>query len=381
MSLTGLPFLLLVLAVTVGALVWSALRVPSRRRTLGTALTRLATQLGVSALVLLSVAVALNNQNEWYASWGDLLGTSSGPVVRQATGGTSAQAALRDMPTGPGLGTPAPTASLPPLPSPGQRVQTFTFTGSKSGLTGRVKVSLPVGYEDPANATRSYPVIEAFHGYPGSPDVWMQGVNLVPSLDALAAQHRIDDVIVVAPQIEFPAGADTECVNGGTGQPQVETWLATDVPQKIASLLRVSHDRTGWATLGFSSGGWCAAMTSMLHPDVFGAGVILGGYFAPIFSPTYVPFRAGDAAAKRYQLVSLASTSPPPVALWIQTSKADSLSYSSSAALLKAAHPPLSVQSQVDVNAGHRISVWADAVPTALTWLGSTVTGFSPTSS
>ena len=48
------------------------------------------------------------------------------------------------------------------------------------------------------------------------------------------------------------------------------------------------------------------------------------------------------------------------------------------AAILKAAHAPLSIQSQVDVNAGHRISVWADAVPTALTWLGSTVTGFRP---
>ena len=78
-----------------------------------------------------------------------------------------------------------------------------------------------------------------------------------------------------------------------------------------------------------------------------------------------MPFHASDPAAKRYQLVTLATSAPPPVALWLQTSKADSLSYTSSAAILKAAHAPLSIQSQVDVNAGHRISVWADAVPTA----------------
>ncbi len=379
MSLTGLPFLIAVVALTVGALVWGAVRLPARRRTVGSVALRLLDRLGVSALVVLTVAVALNDQNQWYASWGDLFGTGGTEVIRQSSGGTSPEAALQGTPTGPGLGTPTPTATLPPLPSPGQRVQSFTFTGTASGLKGRVLVSLPVGYEDPANAGRTYPVIEAFHGYPGAPDVWMQGVNLVPSLDTLAGQHKIDDVIVVAPQIEFPAGADTECVNGGTGQPQVETWLATDVPQQLATRLRVSRDRTGWATLGFSSGGWCAAMVSMLHPDVFGAGVVLGGYFAPIFGNAYVPFHPGSPAAKRYQLVSLATTAPPPVALWLQTSKADSLSYSSSAAMLKAAHAPLSIESQVDVSAGHRIGVWADAVPTALTWLGSTVDGFKPT--
>jgi len=375
MGLTAVPFLVLLGAVTVGATVWSALR-PFARRGVGGVLARLATQVVVSGLVVLSVAAVLNRQNEWYASWADLFGSGS-PTVRSDQGGAGAQEALRQAPTGPGLPTPT-QSQLPPLPSPDSRVQTFTITGAASGLTGKVLVSLPVGYTDPANAGKTYPVIEAFHGYPGLPDVWMQGVNLVPSLDAMAGQGKIAGVIVVAPQIEFPAGQDTECVNGKSGQPQVETWLAKDVPDAVAARLRVSRDRTSWATIGFSSGGWCAAMVTMLHPDVYGAGVVLAGYMAPIFSPGYVPFHASDPAAKRYQLVALASSAPPPVALWLQTSKADSLSYSSSTALLRAARPPLSIQSQVDASAGHRISVWADAVPTALTWLASTVQGFHP---
>ncbi len=176
-------------------------------------------------------------------------------------------------------GLPAAAAgALPPLPAPGQRVQTFELTGAHSGLAGRVVVSLPRGYQDPANAGWTYPVIEAFHGFPGGPEVWIQGVNLVPSIDALSGQQVISDAIVIAPQIEFPPGTDTECVNGGKGQPQVETWLATDVPDQIASVLRVRRDRASWAATGFSSGGWCAAMAVMLHPDVFGVGIILGGY-------------------------------------------------------------------------------------------------------
>jgi len=376
MGLTGIPFLLLVVVLTVGAFVaGAALPAPTGRSMRGFA-TRLLRQLGTSALTLILVAVVLNNENGWYANWADLFGSSS-VSMQHDKGGASAAKALQARPAGPGLEAAAPGA-LPPLPSPGQRVQTFRFTGAHSGLTGRVVVSLPHGYEDPANASRAYPVIEAFHGFPGTPEVWMQGVNLVPSIDTLSAQHVMSDAIVVAPQIEFPTRTDTECVNGSNGQPQVETWLVSDVPEKLVSLLRVSRDRASWATIGFSSGGWCAAMAAMLHPDVFGVGIVLGGYTSPDFGKTYVPFTRSSPAGKRYDLAALAQSSPPPVALWLQTSKADTLSYGSSLALLTAAHAPLSVESRVEVDAGHRMSVWADIVPQALTWLGSASAGFTP---
>jgi len=374
MELTGTPFLALVVGITVGAFVAGAAWLPRTGRSPRGFVARLVMQFGVSVLSLLLVGVVLNNQNGWYANWGDLIGSSS-PKVQQDQGGTSAAKALEAKPAGPGLPAPA-AASLPPLPASGQRVQTFQFTGAHSGLSGRVVVSLPAGYQDPANAARTYPVIEAFHGFPGSPEVWIQGVNLVPSIDAMSAQGVMSDAIVVAPQIEFPPGTDTECVNGGKGTPQVETWLATDVPDQMASVLRVGRDRAWWAAIGFSSGGWCAAMAVMLHPDVFGMGIVLGGYTSPEFGKSYVPFPAGDGAGNRYDLVALAKSAPPAVALWLQTSKRDSLSYTGSSALLKAAHPPLSIESRVDLNAGHRMSVWADVVPQALTWLGATAAGF-----
>jgi pimeloyl-ACP methyl ester carboxylesterase len=384
MALTGAPLIFVLFTVTLVALAWSALAVPSRR-SVGAVLRRLTAQVVVSGLVVLSVAAVLNRQNEWYSSWSDLLGRPS--AVVSASGGGPAPRSTGWKPTTVNATAPAVSATAPavigkaqpPLPSPGQRFQTFTVTGAASGLTGTVLVSLPAGYEDPANAGRTYPVIEALHGFPGSPNEWRDGgIHLVDALDRLEAQRGIRDTVVIAPQIEFPAGADTECVNGSSGQPQVETWLARDVPGAMAARLRIAQGPQSWATMGFSAGGWCAAMLTMLHPDVYGSGVVLGGYMSPVFGRGYVPFQASDPADRRYDLISLASSAPPPAALWLQTSKADPLSYSSSAALLRAARAPLSVQSQVEVDAGHRITVWAAAVPPALSWLASTAPGFRP---
>jgi len=122
-QLTGAPFLAAVLAVTVVGFVAGAAWLPRTRRSPRGFIARLLTQVAVSALNLLLVAVVLNNTNGWYANWGDLLGSGS-PSVQQDQGGTHAAKALQARPSGPGL--PAAAAgALPPLPAPGQRVQTL----------------------------------------------------------------------------------------------------------------------------------------------------------------------------------------------------------------------------------------------------------------
>jgi len=122
-QLTGAPFLAAVLAVTVVGFVAGAAWLPRTRRSPRGFIARLLTQVAVSALNLLLVAVVLNNTNGWYANWGDLLGSGS-PSVQQDQGGTDAAKALQARPSGPGL--PAAAAgALPPLPAPGQRVQTL----------------------------------------------------------------------------------------------------------------------------------------------------------------------------------------------------------------------------------------------------------------
>ena len=64
------------------------------------------------------------------------------------------------------------------------------------------------------------------------------------------------------------------------------------------------------------------------------------------------------------------------MAIWLETSHADTVSYSSSAAFLKATGPPLSVDATVLQNARHRLSLWQGLLPGSLTWLGANVSGF-----
>jgi enterochelin esterase-like enzyme len=255
-------------------------------------------------------------------------------------------------------------------------VISYRVKGPLSGITGVIFVQLPGGYTNPVNAAVRYPVIETFWGIPGDPRLWISKMNLGGVVAQEAAAKRIRPVLIVSPQVEFPAGVDTECVNGSAGNPQVETWLARDVPNWVAHTFRVQTDRTSWATIGASAGGWCAAMATMLHPAQYAAAIVMGGYFRPEFSTFYYPYPSGSQLAARYDLVALSKRNPPPVAFWLETSHMEGSAYSSSAAFLKAAKPPLAVDATVLQHAGHRDTVWQGLLPSSLTWLGANVRGF-----
>ena len=192
------------------------------------------------------------------------------------------------------------------------------------------------------------------------------------------AAGKMQSALIVSPQIEFPGGVDTECVNGRPGNPQVETWLTRDVPTWVTHTFRVRTVRSSWAVIGLSAGGWCAAMAAMLHPAQYSAAVVLGGYFRPEFGPFYEPYPPNSPLTRRYDLVALARRRPPPVAMWLETSHADAVSYRSSAAFLKVTRPPLAVDAVVLQHAGHRLALWQAILPRSLAWLGANVPGFAP---
>jgi len=381
MALTGPLFLGAVVLCTVAAFAVLILRWP---KLAGPSLGRIAARAGlllsVNLLVLLTAATQLNAQFLFYADWTDLRGAFTGvPTATRVSRGTAAVHATGRRVTG---AAAKAGQTLPPLPtgrvSP-SGVISYTVKGPKSGITGKVVIQLPPGYTDPGNVSVKYPVIEAFQGYPGDSRSWIDGMNLGGVSAQQAAAKRMRPVLVVSPQVEFPAGVDTECVNGSAGTPQVETWLAQDVPDFVTHTFRVKTDRGSWAAIGLSAGGWCAAMVTMLHPAQYSAAIVMGGYFRPEFGPYYYPYPAGSRLATRYDLVALTRRGPPPVAIWLETSHADPVSYTSSAAFLKATKPPLGVDATVLQHAGHRISLWQGLLPASLTWLGANVPGFKAT--
>jgi hypothetical protein len=381
MSLTGPMFLGTLVVLTVAAFAAVVLAWPSLgRQGVPRVAGRIGMLLGLNGLVLLTAAAQLNAQFIFFADWTDLRGAfGAAPTTTAVSRGVTATHAART----PVHGAAAVAASrLPPLPagrvSP-TGVVTYTVRGAHSGLTGTVEVQLPPGYQDPGSARTRYPVMEAFQGYPGAPGSWIHRMALGAAVTQQVAAGRMRQVLVVSPQVELPKGVDTECVNGTAGRPQLETWLADDVPQWVARTFRVKTDRASWSAIGLSTGGWCAAMVAMLHPAQYSTAIVMGGYFRPEFGPLYDPYPPRSPLSHRYDLVALGRRSPPPVAMWLETSHADSVSYSSSAAFLKATRPPLSVRAVVLQHAGHRISLWESLLPSSLAWLGHNVPGFGPT--
>ena len=333
--------------------------------------------LTVNALVLLTAASQLNAQFLFFADWTDLRGAFGAAPTSTALnrGTTASQATKRTV-----GGTAASAArTLPPLPRgrvSATGVISYTVKGSLTGIVGTVVVQLPPGYTDPRNASIRYPVMETFQGYPGDPTLWISEMNLGGVAAQQSAVKRMRPALVVSPQVEVPAGADTECVNGSAGKPQVETWLSQDVPNWVANTFRVQTDRNSWVAIGLSAGGWCAAMVAMLHPAQYSSAIVMGGYFRPEFGTFYEPYPPGSRLAARYDLIALSAQKPPPVAIWMETSHSDAVSYDSSAAFLKAARPPLAVRATVLQHAGHRLGLWQGLLPGSLTWLGANIPGF-----
>jgi len=252
-------------------------------------------------------------------------------------------------------------------------MQSYTVVDQRSNAEGQVLVYLPVGY-DPASP-RTYPVILGLHGFPGGPRSFAR-LTFLSTIDQLTAQHRLAPSIVVVPRIDTPASLDTECVNGLPGEPQTDTWLSHDIPAWTLRHFHVQAARTSWATIGYSYGAWCAASLSLRHPDVFGASIVLLGYFRPDFGAGYDPLNRATLGS--YDLVNIVRKAPPPVAMWVLTSREDTLSYPTTSKFLSVARRPLDVTATVLAHGGHRDAVFEPYIGNAITWLGQTLPGFRP---
>ncbi|WP_270888957.1 alpha/beta hydrolase [Pedococcus sp. 5OH_020] len=322
----------------------------------------------LNVLVIALCGALLNDQYLFYSSWSDLFGARSSEVVLHHGGSANRAISARLKGGVTGMSSPA---TLPPLPSPGHRMQSYLVSDQSAYAHGQVLVYLPVGFH-PGSAHK-YPVVVGLHGFPSGPRSFA-ALNFLSTIDTLTAQHRLAPSIVVIPRIDTPSRLDTECTNGGPGEPQTDTWLAHDLPHWVVDHFPVQKDRTSWAAVGYSYGAWCAASLSMRHPDVFGAAIVLLGYFRPDFSRSYDPLN--ETTSRGYDLVRIEETAPPPISMWLLTTREDALSFPSTSKFLSVARPPTSVTATVLARGGHRNNVFTPYVPRALAWLGRTLPGF-----
>ncbi len=383
-SVVSPTFIWLLRLLLLLVVVWIVIRWPrAASATLLSYVRRVLAVVVLTALGTLNVLAPVNAQYGWYLTAQDVL-SSFGPEqptaaapVRGATPAQAVEDSIGAQPFARLSTKPRADMRLHLTPTASGGYEDFTVPGPVSGYTGTVTVWFPPSYVTTAGAHRTYPALETFHGYLPSPLAYFSVFQLDSVIAQNVAAHTMREPVVIIPHWA-PGLLDTECVNGGPGHIRMEDWLTRDVPAWAYTHLRLASGRASWATLGASAGGWCALMSTMLHPRTFGSAISLGGYARPDFDPPYVPFGPDSPLGHRYDLIALARTAPPPVALWVLSSKPDMLANPQSTALTAAVRPPTSVTPTVLPSGGHRSSVWTPYFPEALAWLGAHSAGFAP---
>jgi enterochelin esterase-like enzyme len=331
-----------VLTPVVLVLLWNRLR--------GPAVLRVAQRIGLVAVAqgtaVLLCFVVVNDRNVFYASWNDLLGATPAapPIVSTSTTAAS-----------------------------GSRVLDIrNFTGPVSHVRAQVLVRLPPQYDQPAYAAHRFPVVLFLNGWRGYPTAWQRGLNALSELDRLEASHQVQPFIAVFPSVNIALPRDTECTDVPHG-PKAESWLADDVPTLVRSRFRVATDPHSWGSVGYSTGGYCAAKLSLLHPQTFGPAVVISGYFEAVKDSDTGDLWGGSATVRqRNDLTWVAAHQALPATdLLAFVSKQDQDSYASTQTFLRTAGAPLRTFSQIADMGGHNLREMRKALPSMLVWLSA----------
>ena len=124
------------------------------------------------------------------------------------------------------------------------------------------------------SAVATLPIVYMLHGWPGMPNGIMGGV-LAPLQAAFKKYGK--PFIAVFPDGNAKTHIDSEWADSYDGKAMIETWLTTNVINTVeAGDIRPAADR---AILGFSMGGYGAAIIGLHHPELFGQIITLAGYF------------------------------------------------------------------------------------------------------
>jgi enterochelin esterase-like enzyme len=253
-----------------------------------------------------------------------------------------------------------PTGGAPAAAATGSRMLTVSVPGRASGLTLQMYVYLPAAYR---TSHDRFPVIEALHGYPGSPQTWLRRLNVQSALDREIAAGRMAPTVVLFPYQTPKRLLDTECVNLRNG-PQTETFLTVDVPAYAHAHFRVR--RSGWGLTGYSAGAFCAVNLALRHPGLYPAAASLSGYASPGIS-------IGDGSEKTTNNPGwrLRHLPQPPIALWLGWAADDHESARDSHRMAALRHAPLSVTTAVVAHGGHSDAVWTQMEPPSFDWLSA----------
>ena len=147
------------------------------------------------------------------------------------------------------------------------------WVGGSRNVSG-IDVYTPPGYDPKGH--RSYPVVyEAPTGF----ELWQKGTNVTAALDDLVDSGRIPATIVVFIDSIGAPFIDSECADLPNKKQWFETYISQTVVQYVDDHFHTIKEPAARAIMGMSTGGFCAPMLALRHPDVFGTSISFSGYF------------------------------------------------------------------------------------------------------
>jgi hypothetical protein len=106
---------------------------------------------------------------------------------------------------------------------------------------------------------------------------------VIPTFLSLLEGHPADAAVLVMPDTDGGMQYGLQCLDDPGGI-QDMTFVARDVPNAIARIVRVQPPGLAWGLAGYSEGGYCAANIALQDPQGWGAAGVMSGYFSPIAS-------------------------------------------------------------------------------------------------
>lgn len=146
------------------------------------------------------------------------------------------------------------------------------WTGGRS-TNAMVEVYLPPGY---STSTMRYPVM---YETPWGLNSWSKAVHIQNVLDTMIDTGAFPATIVVFASEAHGPYADSQCANAANGTEWFDTYVTNTLVPYVDSTYRTIPTPAARSTMGFSTGGYCAAMLALKHPDLFSTAISFSGYY------------------------------------------------------------------------------------------------------
>ena len=357
--------LFVLLVVIFGVLMWWMLST-------GRALFRVAAACLAFTLAMTFGVMAVNRYYGYYETWSAAIGDLSNRGVSSAV-----QVPASGLPSRAQLDTRDSREIYRGLAQRQGYTLRLAVTGQRSHLTRVVYVYLPPQYFQPAYSGYRFPVIELIHGQPGEPQDWINVMGVTVTLDKLVNAGLAKPVVLIMPDANGGEDVSLQCLNQ-VGGPQDLTYLAQDLPEQIARILRVQPPGAAWGVAGYSEGGFCAANIGLRYRHSYGFAGVLSGYFSPFDNQLANPVRLvspfGGSRRLRQQNTPVDEVQELPAGaviprFWLGAGTADKLDvadaeYFCQELQLRQADVPLTFTP----GGRHNMATWRAEIPLMLRW-------------